>query len=74
MKGFPKLVQVIDNERVGRQAFFADGMVAQYDHTAGIWRPAGANISYEVLFTEDARPSARALEMAARALTYGVDD
>jgi phage baseplate assembly protein gpV len=74
MAGYPKLVQVIDNERSGRMAYFSDGMVAQYDHTAGIWRPAGANISYEALFTLDARPSARALEMAARALTYGVDD
>jgi phage baseplate assembly protein gpV len=71
---FPALVQVIESERSGRMAYFADGSVAQYDFAAGIWRPAGANISYEVLFTEDARPSARALEMAARALTYGVDD
>ena len=50
MAGYPKLVQVIENERSGRMAYFSDGMVAQYDHTAGIWRPAGATISYEALF------------------------
>jgi hypothetical protein len=47
---FPTLVQVLDSPRLGTLAVFADGMVAQYDHTAGIWRPAGATISYEALF------------------------
>jgi phage baseplate assembly protein gpV len=47
---FPALVQVLDSPRLGTLAVFADGMVAQYDHTAGIWRPAGATISYEALF------------------------
>jgi hypothetical protein len=51
MDGFPKLVQVLDSPRLGTLAVFADGMVAQYDHAVGIWRPAPAHISYEALFT-----------------------
>jgi phage baseplate assembly protein gpV len=47
---FPALVQVIENERSGRMAYFADGSVAQYDHVADCWRPATAHISYEALF------------------------
>ena len=52
MDGFPKLVQVLDSPRLGTLAVFADGMVAQYDHAIGIWRPATAHLSYEALFTE----------------------
>jgi hypothetical protein len=48
---FPALVQVIESERSGRMAYFADGMVAQYDHVANVWRPATAHISYADLFT-----------------------
>jgi primosomal protein N'' len=47
---FPALVQVIENERSGRMAYFADGMVAQYDHVHNVWRPATAHIDYEALF------------------------
>jgi phage baseplate assembly protein gpV len=51
MDGFPKLVAVLESARDGKTAYFEDGMVAFYDHTAGIWRPAGAHVSYEALFT-----------------------
>ena len=51
MDGFPQLVQVIDNERTGRMAFYADGMVARYDFAHDVWRPATAHISYADLFT-----------------------
>ena len=51
MDGFPKLVQVLDSPRLGTLAVFSDGMVAQYDHAVGIWRPASSHISYEALFT-----------------------
>jgi hypothetical protein len=47
---FPALVQVIENERSGRMAYFADGSVAQYDHVHNVWRPATAHIDYEALF------------------------
>ena len=50
MDGFPKLVQVLDSARDGKTAYFEDGMVAQYDFSVGIWRPATAHISYEALF------------------------
>jgi phage baseplate assembly protein gpV len=50
MDGFPKLVQVLDSPRLGTLAVFSDGMVAQYDHAVGIWRPAPSHISYEALF------------------------
>ena len=70
MDGFPKLVQVIENERSGRMAYFADGMVAQYDHTHDCWRPATAHISYEDLFTF----RRKAEELVANALAYGVDE
>ena len=50
MDGFPKLVQVLDSPRLGTLAVFSDGMVAQYDHAIGIWRPAPSHISYEALF------------------------
>jgi hypothetical protein len=49
---FPALVQVIENERSGRMAYFADGSVAQYDHVTDCWRPATAHVSYRDLFTE----------------------
>jgi len=52
MDGFPKLVQVLDSPRLGTLAVFSDGMVAQYDHAVGIWRPAPSHISYRDLFTE----------------------
>jgi hypothetical protein len=52
MDGFPKLVCVIDNERTGRTAYFADGSVAFYDFVTAVWRPATAHISYRDLFTE----------------------
>jgi hypothetical protein len=48
---FPALVQVIESERSGRMAYFADGSVAQYDHTHDCWRPATAQIDYNTLFT-----------------------
>jgi hypothetical protein len=48
---FPALVQVIESERSGRMAYFADGSVAQYDHTHDLWRPATAQIDYNTLFT-----------------------
>ena len=74
---FPALVQVIENERSGRMAYFADGSVAQYDHTAGIWRPATAHISYRDLFTETVKTYTRAtdslnLELAPE--VFGGDD
>lgn len=52
---FPALVQVLDSPRLGTIAVFADGMVAQYDHDIGIWRPATAHISYRDLFTTTVR-------------------
>ena len=50
MDGFPKLVTVLESARDGKKAYFEDGMVAEFDHTAGIWRPATAHLSYEALF------------------------
>jgi len=50
MDGFPKLVQVLESARDGKKAYYEDGMVAEFDHTAGIWRPATAHLSYEALF------------------------
>ena len=50
MDGFPKLVQVIENERSGRMAYFEDGAVAWYDFSAHLWRPATAHLDYEALF------------------------
>ena len=55
MDGFPKLVQVLDSPRLGTLAVFSDGMVAQYDHAVGIWRPAPSHISYEALFITTTR-------------------
>ena len=60
---FPKLVQVLDSPRLGTLAVFSDGMVAQYDHTAGLWRPAGAHISYEALFTTTTRRERDTLDL-----------
>jgi hypothetical protein len=50
MDGFPKLVAVLESARDGKTAYFEDGMVAQYDFSVGIWRPAPSHISYEALF------------------------
>ena len=50
MDGFPKLVQVLESARDGKTAYFEDGMVAQYDFSVGIWRPAPSHLSYEALF------------------------
>jgi len=50
MDGFPKLVTVLESARDGKTAYFEDGMVAQYDFSVGIWRPAPSHISYEALF------------------------
>lgn len=52
---FPALVQVIESERSGRMAYFADGMVAYYDYATNVWRPATAHISYRDLFTTTIR-------------------
>ena len=62
MDGFPKLVQVIESERSGRMAYFADGSVAQYDHTHNVWRPATAHISYRDLFTVTTKTYTRATD------------
>jgi hypothetical protein len=59
---FPSLVQVIESERSGRMAYFADGSVAQYDHVADCWRPATAHISYRDLFTETVKTYTRATD------------
>jgi phage baseplate assembly protein gpV len=50
MAGLPKLVTVLESARDGKKAYYEDGMVAEYDYTTGIWRPATAHISYEALF------------------------
>jgi len=59
---FPSLVQVIENERSGRMAYFADGSVAQYDHVTDCWRPATAQIDYNTLFTETVKTYTRATD------------
>jgi hypothetical protein len=60
MDGLPKLVTVLESARDGKTAYFEDGMVAQYDFSVGIWRPAPSHISYEALFctTTKTYPSA----------------
>ena len=65
MDGLPKLVQVLDTPRSGMVAFFEDGMVATYDHTFGTWRPAGAHLSYEALFTTTTKTYPRAVVVRA---------
>jgi len=74
MDGFPKLVAVLESARDGKTAYFEDGMSAFYDHTAGIWRPASAHVSYEALFCFpwSSAPAALYRELAPE--VAGVDD
>jgi hypothetical protein len=62
MDGFPKLVQVLESARDGKTAYFEDGMVAQYDFSAGIWRPAPSHLSYEALFCTTTKTYTRATD------------
>ena len=60
--GFPKLVTVRENPRIGLMAFFEDGMIATFDYTLGIWRPATAHLSYEALFCTTTKTYTRATD------------
>jgi hypothetical protein len=76
MDGFPKLVAVLESARDGKTAYFEDGMSAFYDHTAGIWRPATAHLSYEALFCTTTRRErfTDTLDLTLAPEVAGVDD
>jgi hypothetical protein len=77
MDGLPKLVTVLESARDGKTAYFEDGMVAQYDFSVGIWRPAPSHISYEALFCTTTKTYTRAtdtLDLTLAPDVAGVDD